>query len=128
MRRVTPHQYAQALLSLSHELPASELPKVTKGLLKRLAERRELKLVPRILASLEKLAEEAGQEVTATMTTARPVKRTEALARELATALHVQHVTLHTVVDPTLVGGARLRIGDRLVDGSIHGLLSQLIS
>ena len=128
MRRVTPHQYAQALLELSHELPASDLPKLTKGLLKRLAERRELKLVPRIIVALEHLAAEAGEVVSVHMITARPAKHTEKIARELATALSVQRVTLTTAVDPTLVGGARLRIGDRLVDGSIHGLLSQLTS
>lgn len=128
MRRVTPHQYAQALLELSHELPAADLPKVIKQLLNQLSQRRELKLVPRIIVALEHLAAETGELVTVHMTTARPTKNTDSLARELATALHVQHITLTTAVDPTLVGGARLRIGDRLVDGSIHGLLSQLTS
>lgn len=38
-----------------------------------------------------------------------------------------QQVTLHCAIDPTILGGAIIRIGDRVIDGSIRGKLTRLL-
>lgn len=47
------------------------------------------------------------------------------LKRQLEAYLE-QDVTLETAVDPALLGGLQIRVGDRLIDGSIRGQLTAL--
>jgi F-type H+-transporting ATPase subunit delta len=49
----------------------------------------------------------------------------ERLSEVLARSLRKQ-VRLETNVDPSLIGGVMLRIGDRLLDGSVKGQLNLL--
>ncbi len=49
----------------------------------------------------------------------------EALAERLA-ALTGKRIELHEEVDPGLLGGIQVRVGDRLIDGSVRGRLDRL--
>jgi F-type H+-transporting ATPase subunit delta len=48
------------------------------------------------------------------------------LTASLSKRIH-RDVTLHSEVDPTIVGGAIIHIADRVIDGSIRGKLSRLL-
>jgi F-type H+-transporting ATPase subunit delta len=38
-----------------------------------------------------------------------------------------EEVTLHCEIDPTLLGGAIIHIGDRVIDGSVRGKLNRML-
>lgn len=74
-----------------------------------------------------RLADEAAGRVRATVTTAialDPEER-ERVARELSKRLE-KDVRLDVVVDPRILGGMKLRYGDRLVDATVATRLEQL--
>jgi len=68
-----------------------------------------------------------SREPTAHITSARPLTQEHQglLARTL-TALADRHVNLDVRVDPQMVAGVRVRIGDLMVDSSVRGQLETL--
>jgi F-type H+-transporting ATPase subunit delta len=76
--------------------------------------------VEKVLHRYERVAAAAQDEILAVVRTARELGDTE--LRRLSTALGQQYATtvhLHVVVDPDLVGGLRIEIGDDRIDGAI---------
>ena len=70
------------------------------------------------------LAAEALEEAVATVHTARELSADE--QQRLVAALGRQYgkeVQLHVVVDPELIGGLRVEIGDDVIDGSVASRL-----
>jgi F-type H+-transporting ATPase subunit delta len=70
------------------------------------------------------LAAEALEEAVATVHTARELSADE--QQRLAAALGQQYgkdVQLHVVVDPELIGGLRVEIGDDVIDGTVANRL-----
>jgi F-type H+-transporting ATPase subunit delta len=70
------------------------------------------------------LAAEALEEGVATVHTARPLTADE--QKRLAAALGKQYgkdVQLHVVVDPELIGGLRVEIGDDVIEGTVASRL-----
>jgi len=49
----------------------------------------------------------------------------ESLKKRIGQALRKEPV-IHAWVDPTMIGGFRLRVGDQLIDGSVAGGLRRL--
>jgi F-type H+-transporting ATPase subunit delta len=65
--------------------------------------------------------------VVATVTSAAPLNDDESAAiRAQVEAMAGSTVELRTAVDPALLGGVTVQIGDRLVDASIRGRLERL--
>lgn len=79
-----------------------------------------------VLAQYQKLAASALDEIVAVVHTARTLSEkdlerlTGALAKQYATSVH-----LHVVVDPDLVGGLRVEIGDDVIDGTVSNRLDE---
>lgn len=97
------------------------------NLLRLLAENRRLALLPLILETFSTLVAEANRRAVAEVVSARPLS--EAQERKLRAAL--ERITGGTVVldchvDALLVGGATVRLGDRVIDGSVIGRLRGL--
>jgi len=88
----------------------------------------------RTLASIPAIAEATRDALNARngVTIARVVTALEASPAERtrfeteATAMAGRAVQMSYEVDASLVGGATLRVGDRLVDGSVKGRLSRM--
>lgn len=74
-----------------------------------------------------KIAGEATGQASATVYTAKPLGEEE-LAKVAAQFGKIAGKTLRTeqVVEPSLLGGIQVRIGDRLYDGSLSGKLARL--
>ena len=70
------------------------------------------------------VAAEALEETVVTVHTARELSETD--QKRLAEALSKQYSTtvqLHVVLDPNLIGGLRVEIGDDVIDGSVSNRL-----
>lgn len=116
------------LAKLFEEVLGQALNTDRKNFLLLLAQNKRLLALPDITdefnahcAALEKMS--AVRVITAVETDPEfRQKLTQALVKR------IQHeVTLHCEVDPSILGGAIIHIGDRVIDGSIRGKLTRLL-
>ena len=104
-----------------------ELSAETRAFAMLLVDENRMTLLPDIRDGLRELVEQAAGRVKASVTTARPLdagqldQLSQALARRTGAS-----VTLDTEVDPELIGGIVVRIGDLLLDGSLRTQLNSL--
>lgn len=92
-----------------------------------LIEKNRPSLLTAILESFEELCDEEKGRLQARVTTAVPLENVEAelLSRGLSDKLRMD-IVLDRRVDPEILGGAVLRFGDSLVDGSLRRRLEHL--
>jgi F-type H+-transporting ATPase subunit delta len=95
-------------------------------LLRMLADRDRLALVPDLAEVYGERLMEHRQIVRADVTTAVPLTSEAAAAFERRLSIATgRHVTMTTAVDPSLIGGAVARIGTMVYDGSIASQLER---
>lgn len=80
-----------------------------------------------IARAFDAMLQESFGRVEVDVITAAPVDDAQAESiRELVQRALGQEPVLHRSVDPSMLGGIKLRIGDQLVDGSVSGRLRRL--
>jgi len=92
-----------------------------------LVRKRRESLVEEIVAQFDVLEREARGARPLQITTARPL--TKAQLDEIVQRLAAKFATTFDVtqsVDPNLIGGVRITMGDRLVDGTVAGRLDDI--
>jgi F-type H+-transporting ATPase subunit delta len=102
-------------------------PDVVRSLLVLLLETDRIALVPQIALAFGDLVDRREGISKARITTAVPLKETE--QRELVNRLERESgrkLRATFAVDPTLIGGAKIQIGDHLIDSSVHAKLVAL--
>jgi F-type H+-transporting ATPase subunit delta len=92
-----------------------------------LAQRGRLSSTPAVAAEYKRLVDRERGVVVATVTSAVRLEPAEleaigARVREMTGA----RAEIAAAVDPDLIGGLTVRIGDRLIDGSVRGRLERL--
>jgi len=95
--------------------------------LRLLVENRRIEALPDIAARFEALKAAAENTLEVTLTSASPVDGEQ--RRRIEEALNKRfnrQVRLAVEVDPQLIGGARLQVGDRVIDGSVRSGLDKL--
>ncbi len=99
----------------------------SKAFVALLSENGRLDFLPEIASHFEELKAEAENVVDAEVCSAADLdeRQRERLAAALRKRLG-RDVRLHCSVDPSLVGGAIVRSGDLLIDGSLKGRLERL--
>jgi len=121
--RVTPDELAALVI----EIAGAELDEPGRNFVRTLAANRRLALLPEISARFDELKSEAEGIVDVTVTSAAPLddsqrgKLAAALERRLGRSVRLQCAT-----DPALIGGAVLRAGDLVIDGSLRGRLERI--
>jgi F-type H+-transporting ATPase subunit delta len=91
--------------------------------------RRRLDRLPQLGAEFRRLYNRRAGIVEATATSAVELGADEISAlRERLAQLTTGTIELHTRVDPSLLGGVQVRLGDQLIDGSVRGRLERLRS
>lgn len=119
----------EALASLMIELAGDEAGDEGHNLLRLLAENGRLEYLPEITAEYEVLKDEAENMVDVEVVSA--VALSEEEKNEYAAAMRERlgrQVRLDCRVDSSLLGGAIIRAGDLVIDGSVSGSLQQLAS
>jgi F-type H+-transporting ATPase subunit delta len=115
---------AKAIAALGERAGLSAL---TRDFLGVVAGNRRLFATPAMIeAYLNQLAARRG-EVTAEVTTAQPLNETQrnTLSEQLRRAVG-RRVTVDLRVDPSLLGGMIVKVGSRMIDGSLKNRLQRL--
>lgn len=123
MKRLSARDYAQALASAYHQAETSQRQEIVKNFLGLLRRQRASSLLPRIIDNLQTLGDAAERRTRVIVTTAKPMSA-EHLQERLTKALG--QVVITSSVNPALIGGLTLRVGDQLVDGSVQTQLHHL--
>ena len=86
-----------------------------------------LELLPEVSVQFEQYRREAEERIRVEVTSAREMNDEESgkLAERLKSRFG-REVDLHVEVDESLIGGAVIRAGDKVIDGSVRGRLEQL--
>jgi F-type H+-transporting ATPase subunit delta len=97
------------------------------NLVKLLASRKKLRVIPELARRLDRLGDEQAGVVRATVTSARsmPDSFYQQLVSELEAATS-RKIVLERREDPTLIAGFVTRIGDNTIDGSLRGRLNEI--
>ena len=110
-------------------LNAAAAPRTFVRFLQTLISNRRQMLIPEIAVEYQNLVDEAEGRLHADVTVARPSSAAEerALAEHLTRALG-KRVVPHMRVNPAILGGVVVRIGDTVMDGSVRRRLVALRS
>jgi F-type H+-transporting ATPase subunit delta len=123
---------ANPALPLDQRLKAADgvyakLSQSVRNLLFLLVKRRRIEQLPRVVAEFIRLDDRRQGITNATATSAAPL--TDLEVKALTARLEQMtggSVVLTTDTDPSLLGGLVVRVGDRLIDGSVRGRLERL--
>jgi F-type H+-transporting ATPase subunit delta len=108
-------------------IAAGQLGEMGGNFFRTLAENHRLPLLPEISVLFEEMKNEA--EGVADVTVISAVELSEPQLKSLEDALArrlKRQVRLHAALDPTLLGGAVIRSGDLVIDGSLKGRLERI--
>jgi len=120
---VTPEELSQLLIGVAGE----GLGAHGENFVRTLAANRRLAYLPEIATQFDTLKAAAQGVADVTVTSAAPLNATQ--QQRLAGALQKRlkrNVRLHCEVDPQLIGGAVLRAGDLVIDGSLRTRLERI--
>ena len=115
------------LAKLVADLAGPQLDGQGRNFVQTLAENRRLAYLPEISALFDELKDEAEGVIDVTVTSAAPLENSqrETLSAALQRRLK-REVRLHCETDPALIGGAVLRAGDLVIDGSVRSRLDRI--
>jgi F-type H+-transporting ATPase subunit delta len=113
--------------ALAAVLAKAEVGGLVTNFVKVTAGNRRLFALLGIIAAFRRLAADHRGEIAAAVTSAEPLadKQVASLKAALKEALG-KDVTLETRVDPSLIGGLIVKVGSRMVDGSLKTKLNGL--
>lgn len=105
------------------------LPRLMVRFLQKLVQNRRQNLIPAIAVEYGNLVDEREGRLHAQVTLARDASEAEqqTLARELSRAFG-KTVVPHVHTNPAILGGVIVRVGDRVMDGSVRKRLATLRS
>ncbi len=105
----------------------NRISETTLSFLNLLVDKRRATLLPEIQREFDRLALQVQNIARATAVTAVPLKPAE--VKSLSKSLEERtgkKIELTTEVDPSVLGGVLVRIGDNVIDGTVRGNLDRL--
>ncbi|MBU1148972.1 ATP synthase F1 subunit delta [Patescibacteria group bacterium] len=127
MIRISPKDYARLLYEIIIDKDQSEIPAEVTRFIILLEKNHHLSYLKQIIVLFDCYFQEQQGELEAEVTTVKPL--TEEEKRNLALVLSRitnRKMIIKESLDPSLLGGVKVRAGDRLIDGSVQGRLSEL--
>ena len=122
-----PHVTNDELVDLLGGLSKHAAGEAGKNFLRALAANRRLALLPQIAAQFEKLRADTEGVVDVEVIAAREIAAPQEKRLQAALAKRLgRQVRMHTQIDESLIGGAIVRAGDLVIDGSLRGRLERL--
>lgn len=112
---------------LLHKLFSSRLPEELFHFLLLLVDKKREDYLCEIAAEFTRLLNLHNQTIITQVVTAAPMTpKTQSLLQKQLEGYLDQQVVMNCDTDPSLLGGVTIKIGDRLIDGSVRTRLSEL--
>ncbi|MSQ92076.1 MAG: F0F1 ATP synthase subunit delta [Gammaproteobacteria bacterium] len=124
-----PHVTGDELVEMLVEIAGGAGGAEGRNFLRAVAQNRRLALLPVIASQFETLRAEVENVIDVEIVAAREIAAPQ--QKRLAEALKCRfgrEVRLHTRIDESLIGGAIVRAGDLVIDGSLKDRLARLAS
>ena len=124
---VTIAQLAELVGSIVGDVTGAGFDQTARNFIGDLAANRRLAILPEIAGLFAAMKDEVERAVDVDVTSAAPLD--ERQKGELSTSLEKRlkrSIRLHCAVDPALIGGAVLRAGDLVIDGSLRSRLARI--
>lgn len=104
-----------------------ELPGHARNLVQVLLDNDRLELVPQVRSLYEALRREHESVIEAQIVAARPItdEQLGALVARLE-ATHQRRVRAKVEIDPDLIGGIKIVVGDKVIDATVRGKLDEM--
>jgi F-type H+-transporting ATPase subunit delta len=118
---------AEQSRAIAAVMEAAQLGELTRRFVGLVAQNRRLFALPAIIKAFHKLLADRRGEMTAEVTAAHPL--TEAQQAAVSDAIRRVvggKVAIDVKVDPSLLGGLIVRVGSRMIDGSVKTKLQKL--
>lgn len=117
----------ESQITIFEEVAGSLMLKEAKKFLKLLAENKRLLVLADIKANFEmlKAEQEKSLDVTVISFDAMSNEQKEALAQSLKKRMN-RDISINETIDKSILGGAIVRAGDLVIDGSVRGKLNKL--
>ena len=121
--KITPKQYAIALFESTQHLPEEEVGKIIKNFVGVLKKNNDLSLGGKIIEEYQNCVRRKKDIAKVQITVGEKISGDviNILTQKLG-----QTVEIEQKVDESLIGGAVIRIGDVLIDGSVKRKLGEL--
>ncbi len=118
---------ATARVEVLERILGEDVTGAQRNLLALLVRRGRFEQLPAVIREFGRLYRQREGIVQATVTSAVALETTEieSLQAHLET-MTGKHIELSQEVDPSLLGGVVVRVGDQLIDGSVQGRLERL--
>ena len=114
------------LATLEASLPSTVQPEL-RNLAKLLVVRDRTNLIPQIREIFEDQVRAERGITVAQVTTSEPLTaEEEALVREKLAAMTGNTIEITATIDPDIIGGIVVRIGDQVIDGSVRNKLERM--
>jgi F-type H+-transporting ATPase subunit delta len=123
-----PSRSREAKRKLLEKLFGGRVSDVTLRFMGLLLEKKRFGLMADIAASYEELSDAAQGIARAKVTAFMPLDdaQRKALVQKLGKLIERQKIEVVETVDPSILGGVIVRVGDQVVDGSVRGRLRAL--
>jgi len=117
----------EAVKAVAAAARAMKLDPVTANFLGVLAKNRRLSQLGNVIRAFDTLAARHRGEISAEVTSAHPLddKQVEAIRKNLRTRMGTD-IAVDLKIDPAVLGGLVVKIGSRMIDGSIRTKLNML--
>lgn len=122
-----PNVSAQELEGLILGVIGDKLDGLGRNLLQALIRNRRLAIVPQIRALYEDLRREHEGILEAIIVSALPIADDQ--LKELIARLEARHqrkVSVQVEIDPQLIGGVKIAVGDKVIDATVRGKLEAM--
>jgi F-type H+-transporting ATPase subunit delta len=124
---LNPKVTAQQKKELLHSIIGERMDTVVKNLVALVIDNHREVLIGHIEEQFDELKREHEQVVRARITSAQPL--TDPQRADIVSALERRYgrkVEAHLDVDPQLLGGARVQVGDQVINASVRDALAQM--
>lgn len=123
--RISPKQYAVLLYELTRGAKKKEIEERTRDFLNLLLKNRALGQLPKILLFYEQYYNAQENVADVEVTTARAMQKS--VVKDIGTQLGKEvSAEIKVCEDPTVIGGARIKIGDYMIDDTLRARLRAL--
>lgn len=124
MKKLSPRQYAELLYELVVNARKAEIPDRVKKFLDILVRGRALAQVSRIIQVFQALVDVRSGIVRLRVTGARKIPHT--VYATLLKTLKAKELAMEEYVDSDVIGGLKIEIGDRIIDGTVRKQLENM--